>query len=371
MVAPVAGPLRIALRTAAHLRWDPSLPPEAAVPDPGPDAGAFGVPGPTRIPARPRAELSAGAAGTVARILDPDGLPRPRAVWMDGPGTRLDLPGPPLSLAPRADGGVWSLQRDGLHHVSAAGAVVSSVPMAGVRLLAAPGDGVWVLGLDAAWRVEDGGVVAGPDDWRDPFGSCAWEGRLCRLERGGPPGVRCLDATGGSTVRAMAGEPGPFERLVSVDGEAVLTATASRLRRYGADGAMTELAMAGAGLTAAGDPFLATRDGEATLLYAGGAPQRRLSPSAAGLPADASVLAVDGERVLLWAGDRAAWMAGETVERAFEATDASYAAEIFPHAWRADEPYPFVAGGDGAILVAATGPSGMAVLEIGAPARSP
>ncbi len=371
MVAPNPGPPRIELRAAAHLRWDQAVPPEVAVVGPQPGAGAFGVPGPTRIPTRSRAEVSAGEAGTVARILGPDGLPRPRALWVDGPGTRVELPGAPLSLAPHADGGVWSLQRDGLHHVAADGAVVSSVPASGVRLLGASGGGVWVLGLDGAWRVEAGGDVAGPYDWRDPFGSCAWDGRLCRLERGSPPGVRCLDAAGRSTLREMAAEADPFERLVSVDGEVVLTSLAHTLRRRGAGGAVAELAMAGAGLTAAGEPFLATRDGETLLLHAGGALPRRLSPSRAGLAADSYVLAVDGERVLLWAGDRAAWMAGETVERALEATDASYAAEIFPHAWRADEPYPFAGGRDGAVLLAATGPSGIAILEIVAPVRNP
>jgi hypothetical protein len=359
------GPPTVALRPVAHLPWDQSLPLEVSVTGPEPGAGAFEVPGPTRIPVRPLAELTAGAGGIVARILGPDGLPRPYAVRVEGPGTTVSLPAPPLSLAPRADGGLWSLQRDGLHHVSSEGAVVSSVAVFGVRLLPLGGDGVWVLGLDQAWPVQGGGTAAGPHDWRDPLGSSVWNDSLCRPVPGGSAGIYCLDEAGRLTFSEMPTAPGPFERLVAMGSEFVLTSTADTLRRYGRDGPVAALTVRGAGRTAKGEPFLAAADGDATLLWFANAPPRRLSPSKAGLSAAASVVAVQGERVLLWEGSRAAWFAGGDVERSFPVDDAGYATELFPHAWRADRPYPFVAGRNGSVLIAASGPSGIAVLEIG------
>lgn len=350
------------VRLLATVPWGPQFPEEVSVVGPGTGDAAFVVPGPLRIPTRPRLELATGYGGVAARILGPDGLPRPWAIRVVGEETQLvELPSGPLSVAPSVDGGLWFLEPAGLGHVASDGEVARVVDLTGVRVVSAAKDAVWILDLTRCWLVRANGEILGPHAWRDPLAAVVSSDRLCRLDLSEPLRLRCMDAGGNETSTPVSTLEGAFERLVHVDGHLV-TSTVNTLIRYEHDGLVSSLTLTGAGLTSSGEPFLSSTEGDHVALWTSGASGRRLPLSPAGLTTG-TVVAVDGQRALVWAGSRAAWYDGPQLERSFEVIEQSYADEVFPHAWRADNPFPFVAEADEQFLIASSGPSGAAILS--------
>ena len=342
-----------------HVPWGGPVPLDVAIVGPEPGDGAFEVPGPRRVPARPRLDPSDGPEGLPARVLGPDGISRSLAIRSFAPLAFVALPAPPLSLGARSNGGIWSLDRDALRHISSSGDLVASVKVSGVRLAGATADATWVVGLDEATLVGGDGHVERVVPWKDPLGTIGSKGGLCRLQGGEPAEIRCVDAGGATTARPLP-TAGYFERLLAVEQDATWTVTVTTLRRHGSGGIVTELPVLGAGIATAGEPFVAGMDGDATVLWVGRAASRRLALE----PSSHAVLAVDGERALVWAGSRAAWYRGQELERAIEVDEALFRDEVFPMAWIMESVFPFVAGRDGTILIPTSGPSGMAIVEL-------
>lgn|GEM_PF-1601211 len=352
----------VRVRLVAHVPWGEELPDRVEVLGPEPGWGAFDVAGPRRVPVRSTLALAAGRGGVVARVVDPDGEPRPVAVRLDAGGT-TSLPGKPLGLAPRTDGGLWVLGADGLRavggHHGTAGAVV---PVTGVVAVASDDDAVWVVGQDAATLVGGGGALVVRRPWGDPLGTVALDGGIGRLEAGEPARVLRFAVDGSLDTTPLPGVLSPFERLVAVRGGEVTTSTVDGLVRYAdRDGLAAHLTWAGAGLTDDGDAFAATLAGGRLSVWRadGGV----VDLDVAGL-ARGRALAVRGDDVLVQDGTRAAWFRGGEVDRAFDVDDTTFAADVFPHAWRSDVPYPFAPGPDGSVLVASSGPTGAAVVAV-------
>ena len=160
--------------------------------------------------------------------------------------------------------------------------------------------------------------------------------------------------------------PGPFERLLALGEGTMLTSTADTLWVRGPGGSTWSLPIFGAGVTASGEPFISSGDGSAATLWIGESGRARPFPLApaglAGRPA--AVMTVDGERTLLWSGDRAAWYQGEAVARVFAVDAATYRQEIFPFAWHLPSPYPFSASANGGVLIPVSGPTDLGIIEL-------
>ncbi|GIG22109.1 hypothetical protein Cch01nite_28330 [Cellulomonas chitinilytica] len=357
-------PDTVSVRLVAHVPWGDDLPDGTMTVGAEPGWGAFEVPGPRQVPVRAALALAAGPGGVVARVLDPDAHPRPVAVRVGPAGsTFVPLPGPPLALAPRADGGLWMLGADGLRAVGGDGVAGPALPVPGVAAVAADGDAVWVVGLDEAVLVGADGSVVVRAPWADPLGSVGLGGGLGRLDAGEPARVLRLAPDGTLGTTPLPGVLSPFERLVRASAGTFLTSTVGELVRYDDEDVAAHLTWAGAGLSTDGDAFAATVAGGRASVSRGDGGVAVLDLAGAGVP-QGRVVAVRDDDVLVWDGSAAAWFRDGEVHRTIDVDDAVFADQVFPHAWRADAPYPFVAGPDGTVLVASSGPTGAAVLAV-------
>lgn len=353
------------LRVLVHVPWGERIPEDIVDVTPAPGDGQFQVAEPTRELGRSTLEPTASPAGIVARVLRGDGEPLPLALHVEIPYRITTLPAPPLALSAREDGGLWSLERDGLRLLPAAGGASEPLPLSGVRLAGAPAGAVWVVGLDEAWFVDAEAEIAGPFTWRSPLESIAVDGRLCRLGKDRPTTVLRLDSTGARDATAVSGAPEPMERLLWLDEDAVWTSTVDTLCRYGSDGVSCRMPIRGAGLTERGGPFLSGLEDRHLLLWREGPEPVHLPLSPAGLEApDAAVVAVERERALVWDGRRGAWYRGDTLEGASDLDERSERDQLREIRWQEIAPYAFVGAPGGRVLVPVTGPSGVAVLEV-------
>lgn len=356
------------LRTLAHLPWEAGIQGDPVDVTPASDSGQFELAEKRRQFRRPALEPSAGPSGIVARVLGADGRALALAVHVTGP-TRLErLPEPPLALAARRGGGLWSLEREGLRLLPGDGDSWAPGPANGVRLLGAPQDAVWVVGLEEAWLVTDTSEPAGPFAWRFPLETIAVGNRLVRLDRNKPATLLWLDGAGETEATSFPGRPAAMEHLLAVDGDRVWTSTHDTLQRHGPSGPDLRLAIRGAGLTAELAPFVATLlEGNLVLWRQGHDPLPLPLAPAALDPLGVAVVAVDGERVLAWDGRRRAWFGGGQLESAADLDPEAELSELVPMRWELGGPYCFVATPEGSILVPASGPSGMALLELAFP----
>ncbi|HEV2782702.1 MAG TPA: hypothetical protein VGX25_25200 [Actinophytocola sp.] len=345
----------IRLRQVTFLSWDDPLPVTVGPSGPAPGSGAIEIPGSRQTPTRTWLEPTAGPAGVAGRIVDPDGTARPVALGPDG--GLVALPAPPSAVAPRA-GGVWALTEESLTGVDADGSVAVRTGFGGVRLIPAAGDAVWLLGSDTCRHIAGDGTVTAQAPWSDPFNAAVAGADLCGWEPGNPTGMVCVAPDGTRGHRDPGRTREAFERLLAFGETGIVTALLRTLV-YRDPSRSTALALTGAGLTSAGQPFLAGEHDGRPWLWRAGAPPLPLPAEGRG-----QVLQVAGDRVLVRAGEVATWWEGDVPVRKFPADELTFRDEIFPAAWLVSPPFPFSAGPDGSIVVAASGPTGIAVLTL-------
>jgi hypothetical protein len=322
------------------------------------------VPGPRRKPTRPYLEPFPTATSAFgARAVRGDGQVAPAAVVARSGLSVIALPEPPLAVAPRGDG-AWVLYRDRLAHHAANGSEVRRLAVTGVLLAGSVDDGVWVADLESARHIAADGTVHGPYPWSAALASAPSGANLCTLKGTSAGVVTCLDPRGAQSTTPLAAPSKPIEQLLGGGAQGFVTAQGSTVRRLGKDGAVRELNVQAAGITAGGAGFVSTLDREGVELHVGAAPPRRL-PLPGSVPPQGpfGVAAVEDARVLAAGLDQAAWYQGDQVQRAFALDDASYRSELFPLAWRVASIRP-VALPDGSVIVSATGPAGMVLLKI-------
>lgn len=345
----------------------PSL--QAVVVDVQPPAGAsmLEAPGPKRTPARPYLDLgtSPAGAGVAARVMQADGEVMPRLVLAhEGEFSVVTLPAAPLGARWRSDG-AWVLYRDRLVHISATGEEVRSVNVAGSFLFGGADDGVWLAGLDEAWRVSGEGAVRGPYPWKGARASVGSGAALCALDRRAPHALRCLAPDGDETEAALAAPPQPLEALLWVDpaqGRAV-TRQGSTLRWYGPSGVEAAHNLQSAGVTEDGRGFVSMRT-EAAVQVAIEPSQARALAVPDDAPAAMGAVAVAGDTTVVYGRDRAYTFEGDHQTRSDRVDDDYFRATLFPTMWRLAATGAVVAGLDGRLLVSATGPGGMVIVAM-------
>lgn len=344
-------------RLLTFLPWDDTLPVAVGTTGPEPGAAALEIPGAVRTPLRTWLEPTAGPNGAAGRIVDPDGRARPLAAAPDG--RLLTLPARPSGLAPRARG-VWMLTEDSLIAVEPDGAVAVDTGFTGVRLVPARDGAVWLLGLDSCRHVTRDGQVTAAVPWPDPFNACPDGDNLCGWDPGQPGFLVITTPDGTLERRDTGGVPAPFERPLAAAGTSVLSARLQTLV-YRSGDVRSSLTMIGAGLTADGQPFLAAEcDGRAWLWRAGARPIAL--PLLDGGPRQ--VLRACGDRILVRAGGTALWWENGAARDEVAVDETTYREKLFADSWVVTAPFPFSATADATVVLAASGPTGIAVLAV-------
>ena len=347
----------LALGSVTQLPWD-RLP--AKVVDVGPPTGsAFELPGPRTRPVRPHLELASSPAGLAARLVQGDGAVAPLAVL----GAEVvALPAAPLALSARRDG-VWALYRDKLVHHDRTGAVRHEVPRTGIALLGAEADAAWLVTNDAAWHIAADGAARGPYPWPGGLVSFAHRAQLCARDKRDDRALACLSPDGASSAPPLPASLEPLEQPLELDGDRLTTLQGATLRlRKGADILATWTFQA-AGLDAAGHAFAVTAEPEQLTLWRG-SPDRQLPsrtfPRVG--PGSLSAASVAGDDVTLYSQGRASVHRASASEQ-LTIDEAAYRAQIFPSAWSLS-PSRGIAASTGGFTLAATGPTGVALIEL-------
>ncbi|HMG58080.1 MAG TPA: hypothetical protein VK601_31480 [Kofleriaceae bacterium] len=360
----------IAVAGATVIPW--SRLPGAAVVDVGrPTGGApigeIELPGPRTRPVRPQLELAASPAGLAARVIQGDGAAAALAIRND---EVIALPAAPLAVAARSDG-IWALYRDGLIDHDRHGAVRRKLALSGVALIGAAGDAVWLAASDQAWHIDAAGAIHGPVAWRDPLTAFAAGDRLCARDRRDPRALVCIAPGGATAPVALAVALAPLEHPIALDADRLITlqGTTVRVRRGGDLVAEWTLQVAGVDAARAGFAVTATTGATAGQVAlwrpAAGATSPVARRFAAPGPGSLSAASVDGDAVTLYGQGRAVTQrtaAAPAIPTAID--EAAYRAAIFPAAWEMAPVHGIAARGDGSIAVAASGPTGAAVIEL-------
>jgi hypothetical protein len=76
------------------------------------------------------------------------------------------------------------------------------------------------------------------------------------------------------------------------------------------------------------------------------------------------VVAVEGDRTLVYGFDRAVWYKGEQIEKSFAVDNNNdYRNDIFPHSWGINyNNFVTANSSDGTIIILTSGPTGMAII---------
>lgn|GEM_PF-4074503 len=358
----------VRLRTRLLVPWSERLPLTVAEVGLRPGSSFLATPGPQQRPARPFLEPSAAPDGSVAaRVVGGDRAPLAQVV-LAAPGGQPRLAAvasAPLAVAASAGDGFWALHGGGqLVQHDADGGAIRSLPSDAVVILPGRDGAVWAVKAGEALLLDGSGRELARVPWTARVGSApAPDGGLAALDRDGS--LRLLDGDGaphGAGVLEPAASP--HERLLAAGADAVLTAVAAGVRRR--DGlALEQLPLQAAGLTDAGDPWISGRAGEAEveLRRDGGASRYELDAA----PAEGALRAVavaDGTVTIVGPADVWRFAGGQPAGHEL-LDDARLQEDVFPVAW---ELTALAGTADGTALAAASGPAGVALLELSWPA---
>jgi hypothetical protein len=326
--------------------------------------------GPKSYPMRPYIKQTfANSTGLASIISQGDGETLPVAVLIGKTTRIIKLLKPPGNLSARSDGGVWTNYP--LSHYDSTGALKRVVEqVSGVQLVGAQQDAVWVIDLDRAWFVNAEGDVRGPYPWGGFYASVGSKQALCHLNRDATRRVECLEPDGKKRYPPLSL---PRERtggLLSFSNDGLLTGniTGGSLNYYNTGGLAAKLTIENAGLTPTGDAFVSVRvdDEWADVCVSNGISQRVSlkydDPLRFPIPLRLSVVAVEGERTLVYGFDRAVWYKGSRPETSFTVDDKRYRNDIFPHHWRTSTNFVTANSSDGTIILSTSGPTGMALI---------
>lgn len=348
----------LTVATATAFPW--SKLPGAAVVDVGPPSGgALELPGPRTRPVRPHLELSASPAGIAGCVVQGDGKVIALALRE---GDVIPLPAPPLAVAAQRNG-IWAMYRDGLVIHDRQGAPQRRIALSGVALIASAGDAVWVMSTEQAWHVDAGGAVHGPFPWHDPLASFPSGGRLCARDRQDARAVACLASDGTASTVGLAVALAPLEQPIALDGDRLVTLQGVTVRQRRGGVLLGEWTLQAAGLDPAGAGFaMSASDGKLTLWRPAGSSLARVLPAPG--PGALSAASVSGDDVMLYSQGRSTRHHGAPVQ----IDEAAYRTAIFPSAWEMSPRHAIAVRGDGTIVVAGSGPTGAALVELRAPA---
>ncbi len=353
------------LWTIVKLPWNQSLKLDVVEVEPPPNGSFIELPGPKRRPVRPYLEPFANQDGIAARVLKGDGEAMPMAIILGEKTKVMPLSEPPLALSLRKDGGIWVQNRETLIHYETTDTKIRSLKFSGITLVGGIDSAVWVVGLDDAWFVTADGSVRGPYAWDAGFGSVTRGNVLCGLTKREPRAIKCLDTNGKEQSISLDASLEPFEKLLALGNDKIITMDASILRyRRNTVEVMTQT-IQGAGITSTGEAFISGRTNDGIRLCTSQGIEKIFS-----LPFQLSenntlpVVAIEGERVLAYGMDRAAWYDRERIENTFTVDEKEYREKVFPHQWILGTTRFATATSNGTVILSTTGPDGVALIGL-------
>jgi hypothetical protein len=342
--------------------------PSAQIVDVGPPVGsAIEIPGPQTRPVRPHLELTASPAGVAARVVQGDGAVAAVAVLGDEP---IAIEAGALAVSARSDG-LWVMYRDRLLHHDRQGAVRHRVVLSGVSLLGGTHDAVWLIGANQAWQVDSRGAVRGPWPWRSPLSSFVVDGNLCLRDQATPRSLSCISAAGAGGEVATSQLPfdlEPLEQPVYLADDLTITLQGTTVRvRRGAEllGAWT---LQVAGVDTAKRAFVISATSEQRTLW------RQPENASAGLAVPArqfahagtgslSAASIAGDTIVLYGQGQTSTYRGSAAAELATIDEPTYRSAIFPTSWQLTA-VRGIAVHDGAVVVAASGPEGAALIRL-------
>jgi hypothetical protein len=362
----------LAVAPAATLPWS-DLPSAQLVEVGPPTGGAYETPGPKPRPVRPWLELAGSPAGVAALVMQ-GGAAGTHAVHGARVAGTLELRAVPIALgalavSARRDG-LWVMYRDRLVAVDLAGAVQREVGLSAVALIGSTNDAVWLAGQEQAWHVDPAGAVRGPYPWRAPLVAFGDGEALCARDKRDARALVCLLPDGGTETRRLAFELLPLEQPVAIAGDLVITVQGPTVRRRRRGGELVdEHTLQAAGVDGEGSAFAVSAVAGGLALWRqateGRAPRRlpRVGPGSI------SAAAIAGDEVMLYGQGQALRQRGDAPAELAEIDEEAYRAAIFPAAWSLSPRRAVAVWGEAELGLAASGPTGVAVLPLGLGSR--
>jgi hypothetical protein len=373
--------MQLKIWTIAKKEWNNSIKLEVVEMQPPPPEAAQvrGIPGPKYYPVRPYIETSVSPEGLASTVVKGNEQTMPTAILVNKTVKVIPLLESPGSLSARSDG-VWAISNQSpLFQYDTAGALKRSVEVPGTEIIGVEEDAVWVMSLDEAWFVSASGKVRGPYPWKG-FNSSVGSGiALCTLDGNSVRRVQCLEPDGKKYVVPIALHQPIKGTLLSFSKARLLTVgIAGALGYYSTRNVNADLTIENAGLTSTGDAFVSINvDNKWADVCISNGTSRRLSikyekpdlpfsipfiHNSFPFPLRLNVVAVEGERTLVYGFDRAVWYKGSRPETSFTVDDKRYRNDIFPHHWRTSTHFVTANSSDGTIILSTSGPTGMALI---------
>ncbi|WP_150111468.1 hypothetical protein [Oscillatoria nigro-viridis] len=356
--------------TIAFIEWNNSIKEDIVELKPLNAARIISGPGPKSFPARPYIKTYASPGGLASTVYKGDDETMPIALWVGDTARLISLSETPLDLSARSDGGVWiSTHQTLLFHYDRAGALKHRVNLPGTNIVGVDGDAVWVMTDEKAWFVNVNGDVRGSYPWKGFNRSAGSKQAICQLERDKIRRIQCLEPDGSKHFVNISLPKSPSGKLLFFSDDKLLTGSigSGDLGYYSTGGIAADLTIENAGMTGSGDAFISMRtdDDLAEVCLTKGTGQRfalKYKIPSFPLPVILSVLAVEGDRTLVYGADRAVWYKGSQIEKSFTVDDNVYRKEIFPHHWRTATNFVTANSSDGTIIISTSGPTGMALI---------
>ncbi len=374
--------MQLKIWTIAKKEWNNPIKLEVVEMQPPPPEAAQvrGIPGPKYYPVRPYIETSVSPGGLASTVVKGNEQTMPTAIFVRKTAKVIVIPllESPGSLSARSDG-VWSISNQIISHYDTTGVLKQSVKIPGTDIVGVEKDAVWVMSLDEAWFVSASGKVRGPYPWRG-FNSSVGSGiALCTLHGDSVRRVQCLEPDGKKYVVPIALSQPIKGTLLSFSKARLLTVgIAGALGYYSTRNVNADLTIENAGLTSTGDAFVSINvDNKWADVCITNGTFRRISikyekpdspfflpfiRNSFPFPLRLNVVAVEGEKTLVYGFDRAVWYKGDRVEKSFAVDDRVYRKDIFPHHWRTSTNFVAANSSDGTIILSTSGPTGMALI---------
>lgn len=357
----------------AKLEWDQPIKLELVeIKPPPPNAAQVnGLPGPKYYPVRPFLETFTSPSGLASIVDRGNGKTMPIVILVGKTTRVIPLLQSPLNASARSDGGVWAVtDQSSLSHYDSTGSWKQTVKLPDRMIVGVEEDAVWVLSLDQAWFVSVNGNVRGPYPWRGFLDSAGSKQALCQLEGDAIRRVQCLEPDGRKHYVPLSLPQKLTGKLLSFTDNQILTGNlvGDELGYDNTEGVSANMTIDNAGLTPSGDVFVSVRtddNNRVEVCTNNGLAQGfsiKYEHSPLPFPLKLSVVAVEGERTLVYGFDRAVWYNRSRVESRFTVNDRRYRNDIFPHLWHISS--VTAKSNDRTVIISTTGPTGMALIGL-------
>ena len=355
--------------TIAFIKWNNPIKEDLVELKPLNAARIIPGPGPKSFPARPYIITNASPGGLASAVYKGDDENIQIALWVGNTVRAIPLAEKPLRLIARSDGEVWMSTHQAIFHYDSKGALKHKLNLPGTDIIGIDGDAIWVMTDEKAWFVNANGDVRGSYPWKGFNSSVGSKQAVCQVVGEEIGRLQCMEPDGKKHFIHLSSQiPGGAQVLFFSDDHIITGNGMGYFHYYSTGGIVAELSIENAGLTPSGDAFVSMRTPNewAEVCLNKGMGRRvslKYNTQSSHIPRSLSVVAVDGERTLVYGFDRAVWYKGEQIEKKLAVNyNHDYRNDIFPHSWGTSTNFVTANSSDGTIIISTSGPTGMAII---------